>query len=61
VTVRLVPVDPAAAELRVDLHVPRTVHGAAVSDSGSLDPSENRVEILLRDIAEVIDQELLVS
>ena len=61
-TVRLVPVDSAAAELRVDLHVPRPVHRAPVADAGRLDAPENRVELRLRDAeTEVMDGKVLLG
>jgi hypothetical protein len=43
----LVPVDNSAAVARVDLHVNRTMNGAAVLDSRVSDPLENRIEFLL--------------
>src|SRR5262249_7101330 len=55
-----VPVNPASTELRVDLHVPRSVNRAPVPDAFCLDPTEDRVEVLLRDAkAEVIDRKML--
>ena len=54
--VGLVPIDHAAAVLRVDLHVLGTTHRTAVFDAGCLDTLENRIKVFLVDTeAEVLD------
>ena len=54
--VGLVPIDHAAAVLRVDLHVLGATHRTAVFDAGRLDALENRIKFFLIDTeAEVLD------
>lgn len=45
--VGLIPVDDAAPVLSVDLHIDRSVRGAAVLDSSCPDPLENGIELFL--------------
>jgi Mg-chelatase subunit ChlI len=52
----LVPIDHAAAVLRVDLHVRGATHCTAVFDAGRLDALENRIKFFRIDTeAEVLD------
>jgi len=55
--VRLVPIDDAAAILRVDLHIFWAAHRTAKLDSGRFDALENRIKIFLIDTeAEMLDR-----
>jgi hypothetical protein len=52
----LVPIDHAAAILRVDLHVLGATHCTSVFDAGRLNALENRIKFFLIDTeAEVLD------